>query len=78
MREAAEKLCLLIVDCATQLELADEQVALVKTGGMLGHSNFFDSQLADELRHHLRNTRESRLRMSPAQAAALAVQEAHD
>ena len=78
LQEAAEKLCLLTVDCAARLDLADEEVALVKAGGMLGRSTFFDSQLANALRMHLPSAQQNRLRMSPAQAAALAARDAHD
>jgi N-acetylglucosamine kinase-like BadF-type ATPase len=74
---ASNKLIELAFDAAKQLGLSEEEFTLIKIGGMLGRSNFFDAQLSNSLRLKLPRAREGKLRMSPAEAAALAAKEAY-
>jgi N-acetylglucosamine kinase-like BadF-type ATPase len=77
LRDAAENLGMLAGEAWTQLGLSGTAFTLVTMGGMLGRSHFFDAQLAGVLLKNLPDAREGKLRMSPAEAAALAAREAH-
>ena len=77
LRDAANRLCELAFDTAKQLGLWKGEFALIKTGGMLGRSEFLDSQLANSLHVKLPRACEGKLKMSPAEAAALAAKEAY-
>lgn len=77
LRDAAENLSQLAREAASQLGLPGAEFVLVKMGGMLGRSNFFDAELNGALRKSLPHSREGKLRMSPAEAAALAARDAY-
>lgn len=62
----------LIADVSERLRLRDQPMFLAKTGGMFGRSRFFDAQLADVLQKVAPQATERGLRISPAEAAALA------
>lgn len=78
LRDAVEKLCSLAMEAAIQLALAQTGFALVKTGGMLGRSKFFDHALTAAVRKQLPNARDANLKMSPAEAAGRIAKEAYD
>jgi N-acetylglucosamine kinase-like BadF-type ATPase len=50
LQEAANELASLIADMVTRLGLKSEEFLLVKTGGMVGRSVYFDQQLDERLR----------------------------
>jgi N-acetylglucosamine kinase-like BadF-type ATPase len=77
LRDAAGNLSLLACEAASQLGLQRTQFVLVKMGGMIGGSNFFDAELGGALRKNLPHAREGKLRLSPAEAAALAARDAY-
>jgi hypothetical protein len=53
-----------------RLDLADEKFLLVKSGGMVGHSAYFDRLLDERLRMAAPNAVFGSLVMTAAQAAA--------
>ena len=77
LRDAAENLSLLTREAASQLSLSGAEFLVVKMGGMLGRSDFFDAELGNALRKNLPHAREGKLRLSPAEAAALAARDAY-
>jgi len=52
--------------------LVRENIMIVKTGGMVGRSAFFDAQLDAALKRVLPQRQIEKLRMAPAEAAARA------
>ena len=72
LRGAANELGLLIGEVADRLDLRGKEFALVKIGGMIGRSRFFDAQIDDALKQVVPSAQMGKLRISPAEAAALA------
>jgi len=72
LREAARELSALAASVAGQIGVADQPLSLVKTGGMIGRSVFFDAQLDAALKLAIPLARLGALRISPAEAAARA------
>jgi N-acetylglucosamine kinase-like BadF-type ATPase len=70
LSQAAADLSSLVAAVADQLGLRNAAMVLVKTGGALGRSIFFDAHLDAALLQLLPNAQISGLRMSPAEAAA--------
>ena len=62
----------LVAEVSERLGLRDQVMFFAKTGGMFGRSRFFDAQLADALQKVVPQATERGLRISPAEAAALA------
>jgi len=65
-------LCGLVAEVAERLGLREQPMFLAKTGGMFGRSRFFDAQLDAALKQVVPRAQERTLRISPAEAAALA------
>jgi N-acetylglucosamine kinase-like BadF-type ATPase len=72
---AAQQLSLLVADVAERLDLRDQEYLLAKIGGTIGRSRFFDPQIDAALNHVAPGAKMSKLRLSPAEAAALAAKE---
>jgi N-acetylglucosamine kinase-like BadF-type ATPase len=70
--EAASELSSLVNTVADHSSLGRENIMIVKTGGTVGRSAFFDMQLDTALKRVLPQAQIGRLRMSPAEAAARA------
>jgi N-acetylglucosamine kinase-like BadF-type ATPase len=62
----------LVADVGERLGLREQPMFLAKTGGMFGRSRFFDAHLAEALCRVVPQASERGLRISPAEAAALA------
>jgi glucosamine kinase len=69
---SVEQLRGLVANVVERLGLRDQPMFLAKTGGMFGRSRFFDVQLAAALEGVVPQASERGLRISPAEAAALA------
>jgi N-acetylglucosamine kinase-like BadF-type ATPase len=69
---AAGELSSLVNAVAEHSGLVGENIMIVKTGGMVGRSPFFDTQLDAALKRALPHAQIEKLRMSPAEAAARA------
>lgn len=69
---AVAELCLLVAEVADSLGLGETGPRLAKTGGMLGRSAFFDAQLDAAIMKALPHVEIGGLKISPAEAAALA------
>ena len=72
MLNAVAELSCLVTEVADRLGLRQAEFRLAKTGGMFGRSTFFDEQFDAAVTKTLPNARLSGLRISPAEAAALA------
>jgi N-acetylglucosamine kinase-like BadF-type ATPase len=70
--QAAQDLTSLVADVADHLSLREAQFIIAKTGGAMGRSTFLDSQLDAALKKIAPHARIGGLRVSPAEAAALA------
>ena len=70
LQDAAEELAALVADLMERLKLNGEKFLLVKSGGMAGHSAFFDKLLDERLRMAAPNAVFGSLVMTAAQAAA--------
>jgi N-acetylglucosamine kinase-like BadF-type ATPase len=70
---AADQLSALAGSVAGQFEGRVGELTIVKTGGAVGCSRFFDAELDAALQRALPLTRPGSLKMSPAEAAARAV-----
>jgi glucosamine kinase len=70
LRIAAAELGWLVNDLVERLELRDQKFLLVKSGGMLGRSSYFDGQIDQRLREAAPNAQFGVLAMPPAEAAA--------
>jgi N-acetylglucosamine kinase-like BadF-type ATPase len=70
--QAARELASLVNAVAEHSGLGRENIMIVKTGGMVGRSAFFDVQLDEALKRVLREAQIGGLRMAPAEAAARA------
>lgn len=72
LRAAANELASLVVEVADRLELRGKEFVLVKMGGTIGRSRFFDAEIDGALKQVVSTARMGKLRISPAEAAALA------
>lgn len=70
--QAAEELTSLVKVVAEHSGLGRENIMIVKTGGMVGRSVFFDEQMDKALKRVLPEAQIGGLRMAPAEAAARA------
>jgi N-acetylglucosamine kinase-like BadF-type ATPase len=73
---AAQDLSSLVVDVAERLHLRETEFLLAKIGGTIGRSHFFDAQIDAALRQLVPSAQIGKLRISPAEAAALSAKEA--
>lgn len=69
--QAAQDLASLVADVADRLHLRESEFLLAKIGGTAGRSRFFDAQIDDALRKVTPRAGIGKLRISPAEAAAL-------
>ncbi len=74
---AAQEVSSLVADVADRLHLREKEFLLAKIGGTIGRSRFFDAQIDAALKHIVPRAQIGRLRISPAEAAALAAKEAN-
>jgi N-acetylglucosamine kinase-like BadF-type ATPase len=65
----------LVVDVAERLHLRETGFLLAKIGGTIGRSRFFDAQIDVALKRVVPSAKIGKLRISPAEAAALAAKE---
>jgi N-acetylglucosamine kinase-like BadF-type ATPase len=72
LRDAAKELTSLVGEVADRLDLRGKEFTIVKIGGTIGRSRFFDAQIDDALRQVVPAAQIGKLRISPAEAAALA------
>ena len=70
LQHAAGELSGLLVDLMVRLDLNDEKFLLVKSGGMVGHSAYFDKLLDQRLRMAAPYAQFGALIVTAAQAAA--------
>jgi N-acetylglucosamine kinase-like BadF-type ATPase len=70
--QAAGELSSLVNAVAEHMEYGSQNILIAKTGGTVGRSAFFDTQLDAVLKRVLPQARIGGLRMSPAEAAARA------
>jgi N-acetylglucosamine kinase-like BadF-type ATPase len=73
---AAQEVSALVVDVADRLHLRETEFLLTKIGGTIGRSRFFDAQIDTALKQVVPSAKIGKLRISPAEAAALAAKEA--
>ena len=69
---AAKEVSSLVADVADRLHLREKEFLLAKIGGTIGRSRFFDAQIDATLRQVVPSAKIGKLRISPAEAAALA------
>jgi N-acetylglucosamine kinase-like BadF-type ATPase len=69
--EAAQDLAGLLADVADRLHLRESEFLLAKIGGTVGRSHFFDAQVDAALKQVVASAQIGKLRISPAEAAAL-------
>jgi N-acetylglucosamine kinase-like BadF-type ATPase len=72
---AAQEVSSLVAEVADRLHLREKEFLLAKLGGTIGRSRFFDAQIDVALKEVVPRARIGGLRISPAEAAALAVKE---
>jgi glucosamine kinase len=72
LHDAANELASLVAEVADRLDLRGKEFVLVKTGGTIGRSRFFDAQIDSALKQLVPDAQIGKLRISPAEAAALA------
>ena len=70
LRAAAFDLAMLAENLAERLELRGSPFLLAKTGGIIGRSNYLETQLDERLRNVFPAAKIGLLRVSPAEAAA--------
>jgi len=70
LQDTAAELAGLVADLQDRLQLNQEKFLLVKTGGMLGRSKYFDNLLDEHLRVAAPKAQFGELVVTPAQAAA--------
>ena len=69
---SVQHLCGLVAEVAGRLGLREQSLFLARTGGMFGRSKFFTAQLDAALKAVVPFAQDRALRISPAEAAALA------
>jgi N-acetylglucosamine kinase-like BadF-type ATPase len=74
--DAAHEVSSLVAEVADRLHLRETEFLLAKIGGTIGRSRFFDEQIDAALKQAVPSATISKLRISPAEAAALAAKEA--
>jgi len=72
LQEAARQLAALVKAVANHAGLGGENVVIVKTGGTVGRSAFYDAQVDEALKRAVPRAKIGELQMSPAEAAARA------
>lgn len=72
---AAEEVSSLVADVADRLHLLEKEFSLAKIGGTIGRSRFFDAQIDAALKQVAPSAKIGKLRISLAEAAALAAKE---
>jgi len=72
LHDAANELASLVAEVADRLDLRGKEFVLVKIGGTIGRSRFFDTQIDSALKELVPEAQIGKLRISPAEAAALA------
>jgi N-acetylglucosamine kinase-like BadF-type ATPase len=72
---ASQELVALVADVADRLHLSDREFLLVRMGGTMGRSRFFDANIDAALKKVVPNAQIGKLRVSPAEAAALVAKE---
>lgn len=72
---AAQEVSSLAADVADRLHLSEKEFLLAKIGGTIGRSRFFDEQIDAALKQVVPSAKIGKLRISPAEAAALAAKE---
>jgi N-acetylglucosamine kinase-like BadF-type ATPase len=72
LHRAAQDVCGLVDDVVNRLRLSHEEFLLVKIGGTVGRSRFFDAEIDATLKLVAPQARFGKLRITPAEAAALA------
>jgi N-acetylglucosamine kinase-like BadF-type ATPase len=72
---ASQDLVALVADVGGQLHLSDKEFLLVRMGGTMGRSRFFDAHIDAGLKKVVPNAKIGKLRISPAEAAALIAKE---
>ena len=70
LQDAAAELARLVADLVERLELKTQKFLLVKSGGMVGRSAFFDRSVDERLRLAAPQAEFGALAMTPAEAAA--------
>jgi N-acetylglucosamine kinase-like BadF-type ATPase len=70
LQHAAADLAALVGDLLERLQLKNHRVLLVKSGGMVGHSVYFDQKIAERLLENAPLAECGALVMTPAEAAA--------
>ncbi len=70
LQQAATELGRLVCDLVERLQFSNEKFLLVKSGGMLGCSSYFDQQIDQRLREAAPNAQFGTLAMTPGEAAA--------
>jgi N-acetylglucosamine kinase-like BadF-type ATPase len=73
---AAQEVSALVGDVADRLNLCEREFLMAKIGGTIGRSHFFDAQIDAALKRVVPSAKIGKLRISPAEAAALAAKEA--
>ena len=73
--DAARELSALVSEVAERLRLRERPFLLAKIGGTIGRSRFFDAQIDAALKKAVPHAEIGKLRVSPAEAAALAAKE---
>ena len=71
LRDAANELASLVAEVADRLDLRGKEFLLVKIGGTIGRSRFFDAQIDSALKQLVPEAQIGKLRISPAEASAL-------
>ena len=71
LSDAANELASLVAEVADRLKLRGKEFVLVKMGGTIGRSRFFDAQIDSALKLLVPEAHIGKLRISPAEAAAL-------
>jgi len=69
--QAAHDLASLVADVVDRLHLHESEFLLAKIGGTIGRSRFFDAQIDAALKRVVPRAQIGKLRVSPAEAAAL-------
>ena len=77
LRKAAREVAGLVVEVEKKLGLGEREFLLAKIGGTVGRSRFFDAEVDAALQDAVPNGRIGKLRISPAEAAALAAKDAN-
>jgi N-acetylglucosamine kinase-like BadF-type ATPase len=72
---ASQDLAALVADVSERLRLNEKAFLLVRMGGTMGRSRFFDAQIDAALNKIVPNAQMGKLRVSPAEAAALVAKE---